>query len=126
MWLWRVIYSINICMKFPIIEIVDRYCIAVVKSVKTNNANAEEVKFYSDQMDEAGIPKLHSLIQQLIQHHEYVWSLEDDFKKAKIDALPLEEIGRRALHIRDIGYIRLKLKNDLAELFDDPVREVKQ
>jgi hypothetical protein len=113
-------------MKFPVIEIVDRYCIAIVKSVKTNNANAEEVKFYSEQMHEAGIPKLHPLIQQLIQHHEYVWSLEDDFKKAKIDALPLEEIGQRALHIRDIGYIRLKLKNDLAELFNDPVREVKQ
>jgi hypothetical protein len=113
-------------MKFPIIEIVDRYCIAIVKSVKTNNANAEEVKFYSEQMHEAGIPELHPLIQQLMQHHEYVWSLEDDFKKAKIDSLPLEEIGQQALHIRDIGYIRLKLKNDLAELFDDPVREVKQ
>jgi len=113
-------------MKFPVIEIVDRYCIAIVKSVKTNEANAEEVKFYSKQMDETGIPKLHPLIQQLIQHHEYVWSLEDDFKKAKIDNLPLEEIGRRALHIRDVGYVRVDIKNALAELFNDPVREIKK
>jgi hypothetical protein len=55
-----------------------------------------------------------------------VWDLEDDFKKAKIDSLPLEEIGRRALHIRDVGYIRVELKNTLAELFDDPVREIKK
>ena len=113
-------------MKFPTIEIVDRYCIAVIKSSKTHNANAEEVKFYSEQMTHVGIPLDHPLINQLIQHHEYVWNLEDDFKKAKIDSLPLEEIGRRALHIRDVGYIRLELKNALAELFDDPVREIKK
>ena len=113
-------------MKFPIIEIVDRYCIAVVKSSKTNNTNAEEVKFYSEQMKESDIPLDHPLINRLVQHHEYVWDLEDDFKKAKIDSLPLEEIGRRALHIRDVGYIRLELKNALAELFDDPVREIKK
>ena len=113
-------------MKFPTIEIVDRYCIAMVKSVKTNNANAEEVKFYSDQMDEVGIDKLHPLIRQLIQHHEYVWSLEDDFKKGRIDSEPLDEIGRRAIHIRDIGTERVRLKNALAELLNDPVREIKQ
>lgn len=113
-------------MNFPTIEIVDRYCIAIVKSVKTNNANAEEVKFYSKQMEEAGIDLLHPLIYQLIQHHEYVWGLEDDFKKGRIDELPLEEIGRRALHIRDVGFKRVTLKNALAELVSDPVREIKQ
>jgi len=112
-------------MKFPVIEIVDRYCIAIVKSINTNDANAEEVKFYSEQMDETGISKLHPLIRQLIQHHEYVWSLEDDFKKSKIDNLPLDEIGRRALHIRDVMKQRVILKNALAELVNDPVREIK-
>lgn len=112
-------------MIFPVIELVDRYCIAIVKSGKTNNANAEEVDFYSKQMNETGISESHPLIVQLIQHHEYVWSLEDDFKKCKIDNLPLEEIGRRALHIRDVGFKRMELKNALAELYNDPVREVK-
>ena len=65
--------SINIYMKFPTIEIVDRYCIAVVKSSKTNNANAEEVKFYSEQMTHVGIPLDHPLINQLIHfYHFYV------------------------------------------------------
>jgi hypothetical protein len=113
-------------MKFPVIELVDRYCIAIVKSVKTNNANAEEVEFYSKQMDETGIDKLHPLVKQLIQHHEYVWSLEDDFKKGRIDIKPLEEIGRIAIAVRDQGHERVRLKNALAELLNDPVREVKQ
>ena len=113
-------------MKFPVIEIVDRYTIAVVKHEKTNGANQEELYFYLEQMKEANINPSDVKVIELIEHHRYVWSLEDDFKKAKIDALPLEEIGRRALHIRDIGYRRVDLKNALAEMVNDPVREIKQ
>ena len=113
-------------MKFPVIEIVDRYTIAVVKHEKTNGANQEELDFYLEQMKEANINPSDVKIIELIEHHSYVWSLEDDFKKAKIDALPLEEIGRRALYIRDIGYRRVDLKNALAEMVNDPVREIKK
>jgi hypothetical protein len=113
-------------MKFPIIEIVDRYAIAVVKYEKTNGANQEELDFYLDQINASGIDPLDPKLVELIEHHRYVWSLEDDFKKAKIDNLPLEEIGRRALYIRDIGYRRVDLKNDFAELLNDPVREIKK
>ena len=113
-------------MKFPIIEIVDRYAIAVVKHEKTNGANQEELEFYLDQMNEIDINLSDPKLLELIEHHRYVWSLEDDFKKAKIDNLPLEEIGRRALYIRDIGYRRVNLKNDFAELLNDSVREIKK
>ena len=113
-------------MKFPIIEIVDRYAIALIKHEKTNGDNQEELNFYLDQINEVGIDLLDPKLVELIEHHRYVWSLEDDFKKAKIDNLPLEEIGRRALYIRDIGYRRVDLKNDFAKILGDPVREIKQ
>ena len=113
-------------MKFHVIEIVDRYTIDVVKHEKTNGANQEELDFYLEQMKQANINPSDIKVIELIEHHSYVWSLEDDFKKAKIDALPLEEIGRRALYIRDIGYRRVDLKNALAEMVNDPVREIKQ
>ncbi len=113
-------------MKFPVIEIVDRYAIAVVKHEKTKGANQEELDFYIDQINEIKIDLLDPKLLELIEHHRYVWSLEDDFKKAKIDNLPLEEIGRRALYIRDIGYRRVDLKNDFAKILGDPVREIKQ
>jgi hypothetical protein len=113
-------------MKFPVIEIVDRYAIAVVKHEKTQGANQEELEFYLDQITEIDINLSDPKLLELIEHHRYVWSLEDDFKKAKVDNLPLEEIGRRALYIRDIGYRRVDLKNDFAKLLGDPVREIKQ
>lgn len=113
-------------MKFPVIEIVDRYAIAVVKHEKTQGANSQELAFYLAQMENANINPCHQLVVDLIAHHAYVWSLEDEFKKGRIDNLPLEEIGRRALHIRDVGHIRTKLKNAIAELAGDSVREIKQ
>lgn len=113
-------------MKFPVIEIVDRYAIAVVKHEKTNGANQAELDFYTTQITQTGIALTDRKLKELIEHHRYVWSLEDDFKKAKIDQLPLDEIGRRALYIRDIGYRRVDLKNALAESVGDAVREIKQ
>jgi hypothetical protein len=114
-------------MQFPVIEIVDRYCIAVVKHEKTNGANKEELDFYSEQMQSANINLANVKVLELIEHHSYVWALEDDFKKGRIDSLPLEEIGQRAIHIRDIGYKRQELKNNLADLINiDSVREIKQ
>lgn len=113
-------------MKFPIIEIVDRYTIAVVKHEKTNGVNQEELDFYIEQMQEVNLDLQHQLILELIEHHKYVWSLEDDFKKNRIAGLPLEEIGRIAIAVRDQGYKRTQLKNALAELLNDSVREVKQ
>ena len=64
-------------MKFPVIEIVDRYTIAVVKHEKTNGANQEELDFYLKQMEEVDINPLNVKVIELIEHHSYVWSLED-------------------------------------------------
>ena len=112
--------------KFPLIELVDRYTIAQVKHQRTNGANQEELDFYQAQFEEFDFEKISVWLTALVDLHNSIWDLEDDFKKAKIDALPLEEIGRRALYIRDIGYRRVDLKNALAEMIDDPVREIKQ
>ncbi len=57
--------------------------------------------------------------------HNKIWSLEDDFKKCRIDGTDLVEIGKRALEIRDYNNFRVQLKNTVAEKLNDPVREVK-
>jgi hypothetical protein len=113
-------------MKFPIIELVDRYAIAVVKYEKTNGANLEELAFYSEQMKEINIDLEHELILKLIIHHKHVWALEDDFKKGRIDNKPLEEIGQIAIAVRDMGYERMQIRNAIADLLNDPIKEIKQ
>lgn len=112
--------------KFPIIELVDRYTIACVKYEKTSGANAEELKFYQQQIDKLDLALIQADLNELENIHRRIWALEDDFKKCKIDGTELAEIGRRALEIRDINNHRVKYKNSIAEKCNDAVREIKQ
>ena len=111
--------------KFPVIELVDRYTIARVKFIKTLGHNAEEVKFYQAQVDKLKIELIHKELIELETLHYQIWALEDDFKKCRLDGVDLAEIGRRALAIRDLNNSRIALKNKMAELLQDPVREIK-
>ena len=113
-------------MKFPVIELVDRYCIAVVKFEKTHGANNEELRFYEAQIAHLDRAIIQKHLDALYEIHYRIWNMEDDFKKCRIDNAPLEEIGRRALEIRDLNNHRVETKNKIAELVGDSVREIKQ
>lgn len=113
--------------KFPLIELVDRYCIAKLKMNKLQGANKEEFEFYSSQLQTIDLNIIKEELDLLYKVHERVWDLEDDFKKYRVENLyNLEEIGRRALHVRDILQERYDLKNKMAEKLGDPVKEIKK
>lgn len=112
--------------KFPVIELVDRYCIAKLKFAKLGN-NKEELDFYTEQLHELNFELIKDELEQLYKVHEEVWNLEDDFKKFRVEhKYDLAEIGRRALHVRDVMHQRYDLKNAMAEKLNDPVREMKK
>lgn len=113
-------------MKFPVIELVDRYTIALVKHKRTNGANQQELDFYTEQMQEFDLPAIQGYIDQLVHIHNKIWNMEDDFKKRRIDGASLEEIGQRALDIRDLNNFRVQYKNRIAEMVGCSVREIKQ
>jgi hypothetical protein len=111
--------------KFPVIELVDRYCIAKLKFDKLGN-NKEELDFYIDQVKQIDLSKIDTELKRLYEVHKAVWELEDDFKKYRVEKLySLEEVGRRALHLRDIMEERYHLKNIIAEKLNDSVKERK-
>ncbi len=113
-------------MKFPAIELVDRYTIALVKHQRTNGANQAELDFYAEQMQEFDIPAIQGVVDQLVYVHNKIWDMEDDFKKRRVDGASLEEIGQKALDIRDLNNFRVQYKNRVAELVGCSVREIKQ
>lgn len=113
-------------MKFPVIELVDRYTIACVKFEKTNGANRDELDFYTEQMKEINKALIDKELNELMQIHRDIWAMEDDFKKCRIDGASLEAIGQRALDIRDLNNYRVSLKNKIADTVGDAVREIKQ
>lgn len=112
--------------KFPVVELVDRYCIAKLKFEKIGD-NKEELDFYTEQLRNIDFKLIKDELEELFQIHKHVWELEDDFKKYRVEHMyDLAEIGRRALHVRDVLHNRYILKNKMAEKLNDPVRESKK
>lgn len=112
--------------QLALIELVDRYSIAKLKFEKLGN-NQEEVDFYSLQMKNFNVEHVQQEISKLIDIHRQIWEMEDDFKKCVVEKkYPLDEIGRRAIAIRDINLVRYALKNSIAEKLNDPIREKKR
>jgi hypothetical protein len=57
--------------------------------------------------------------------HNQIWNLEWQLKSGVEHLLPLDEIGRRAIAIRDWNNRRITYKNSIAELFSLKMREIK-
>jgi len=112
--------------KFPLIELIDRYCIACLKYEKLGN-NQPEVDFYTEQLKEFNFDLIKDELVELTDIHRRVWEMEDDFKKYTVEhKYSLEEVGRRAIAVRNVNGERYILKNKIAEKMQDPIREMKQ
>jgi hypothetical protein len=109
---------------FPIVELIDRYLIAELKFEKTNQ-NIIELDYYKKQVQQIDIDLVKSLMEELKNIHSNIWNLEKELKSGFEQDLSLEEIGRRALLIRNENNKRLKIKNTLAEKLGCDVREIK-
>ena len=61
---------------------------------------------------------LADLIEKLFIVDMKIWSLEADIREGKEAKLSLEEVGKRALKIRDLNKHRIDLKNTINKRFD--------
>lgn len=111
--------------QFPIIELLDRLAIARVKHQRIGN-NSIELDFYDSQAKNLDLSLVKYELEQLQQIHNEIWELEKELKSGKESDLPLEEIGRRAIKIRDWNNKRVGIKNSMAEKLSCPVREIKK
>jgi hypothetical protein len=110
---------------FPIIELVDRLAIAEVKFQRTR-ANEEELVWYMNQAVRIDLSQIVDEYEELKKIHNEIWDLEAELKTGRESELSLEEIGRRAIAIRNHNNKRVALKNSIAEKLGCVVREIKQ
>ena len=111
-------------MKFPVIELVDRLAIATIKWQRTQS-NQEELEWYQQQVAEFDQTVISQDMLVLQRIHNAIWELEKELKSGQEQSLSLEEIGRRAIEIRNLNNQRIQLKNKMAQSLDCPVREIK-
>jgi hypothetical protein len=110
---------------FPILELADRLAIAEVKFERTG-ANQAELDWYTEQFARYQSESVRAQLDALKKIHNDIWNLEWQLKSGREQELPLEEIGRRAITIRDYNNRRIAIKNALAEQLECPVREIKR
>jgi hypothetical protein len=111
----------------PALELIDRLCIARVKHARTKGANQVELDWYEQryqQMPQSA--ELAEVIRRMTDIHHAIWDLEWQLKSGVEQMLSLEEIGRRAIAIRDFNNKRIAYKNSVAHLVGHPVTEIKQ
>lgn len=99
-------------------DLCDRYTILLLKDSRLpDNPNVRrELAAY-----EAALlsRKLDNFIERLYIVNAQIWHLEADIRAGKEGELGLEEVGRRALKIRDLNRERIAIKNEIAEKFGE-------
>lgn len=113
----------EIGVKMPISEIADRYSIAILKNERACANNLDEIMFLNQELNKyEGILEY---INKLKDINGKIWDLESDIRKGKEVELGLEEIGRRALKIRDFNKIRVGYKNEMVKRYGEGFEDIK-
>jgi len=114
-------------MKMPLSEILDRYTITKLKSERTNESVDDELRAYKREIDQPNYveksQQIESFIDRLYAINGELWDTEGDIRKG-ID-MPLEEIGRLALKVRDLNCKRNEIKAEIVDTFSEGFKEIK-
>ena len=114
----------------PIPEVADRYTIAILKIERLgpSEINIEDMQkqidYYKEGLD-LGNSDLSKLVNDLYDINGKMWDAEHAIRKGQDENLGLEEIGKRAITIRDLNRIRMKVKNDIIDLTGDGFKDCK-
>ena len=115
-------------MLVPISEILDRYSISVLKKQRANAENDDELSTLMVEIDEykkENSELIEDYLNKLIDVNGKIWDLESDIRKGKEGELGLEEVGRRAIKIRELNKIRVGYKNQIVEIFKEGFKDIK-
>jgi hypothetical protein len=115
-------------MKMPIGEILDRYSIAILKKERASAENQQEIEDLTQEIDsykQTHEEFINDKIDKLIEINGMIWDLESDIRKGREGELGLEEVGRRAIKIREFNKIRVGYKNDVVEVFGEGYKDIK-
>jgi hypothetical protein len=111
----------------PLSEILDRYTITKLKSERTNENVSDELRTYKAEIDNPDYVKrsnqIVSFIDRLYGINGQLWDTEKDIRNG-VD-MPLDEVGRLALKVRDLNCKRNEIKAEIVEAFAEGFKEIK-
>lgn len=112
-------------------EVLDRYSILQLKKERLteNESRPIELEYWTFRGEAfeylKNHPKLEPLLSGLYSVNGKIWDLEFDIRRGLEGKLGLDEVGRRALQIRDLNRQRIKYKNDIVDVMGTGYKDVK-
>jgi hypothetical protein len=108
-------------LKYPMAEVYDRFTIEKLKCERIESHSSDyfnilRTEIYTNNYFNT---KCQGLLDGLYEVNGKIWDLESDIRRGKENELGLEEVGRRALEIRNLNAHRILLKNEVAKLFNE-------
>ena len=106
-------------MEMPLAEVLDRLSILKLKIERINEPHLkkeqESFNIAIQEFKNNGIKIKDEWLNELYIVNAKIWDLESDIRKGKEGELGLEEVGRRAILIRNLNRERVALKNKIIE-----------
>jgi len=116
-------------MEMPLPELLDRLVIVRLKAERIKDKEKEkELEFYMKELEEyrrKGFVIKDEWLEKLYDINGKIWDLEADIRKGKEGELGLNEVGKRAIEIRNLNKIRISIKNEITELTGSGFKDVK-
>jgi hypothetical protein len=108
-------------------DVFDRLSILILKLI-----HGAEISGIKDELSElllefqvSNLKEAESFIN-LLNINSNIWNLESDIRKGKEGELGLEEVGRRALTIRDLNKERISYKNSISQYQEVKIEHISE
>lgn len=114
-------------MNIPIADIFDRFTILRLKKERLGRNKVlnkqfseyeKELNKILKKLDTENLEKAQKFLGELLEINKSIWDLEHEIRAGLEEKITLEEIGRRALLIRNHNGLRGKVKNKICEFFE--------
>ena len=108
-------------MKMPLSEIIDRYTITLLKSERTDEDVSEELAAYKKELPDTDIAQ--TFVDRMYEINGKIWETEGDIRKGA--DMPLDEVGRLAIRVRELNQFRNGIKGEIVDEFAEGFKEIK-
>ena len=108
-------------MKMPLSEIIDRYTITLLKSERTDEDVSEELAAYKRELPGTNIAQ--TFVDRMYEINGKIWETEGDIRKGA--DMPLDEVGRLAIRVRELNQLRNGIKGEIVDEFAEGFKEIK-
>ena len=109
-------------MKISLGDIADRYSIVRLKKERSDAEVYKELFFLTKEIEKNSLTEY---TDRLYTVNGQIWDLESDIRKGKEKELGLEEVGRRAILIREKNKQRIDIKNEINSRYNSGFIEKK-